>query len=141
MNRVENLPSGPTYYELTETVYRCRSCGNTFACRTSQDNLLVKFVDEGNRLESWMPTYENGGYLELLEKLVPGFHRSQQITMAVFRRFESEFEKYQHRPTPSSYWQVACGCRCTRCGGSSLEFLSETLLASPEIDWVTYDPI
>jgi hypothetical protein len=131
----------PEFYWITETEYRCLDCQDSFSCRTSQDNVLVKFVDDENRMECWLPTFEKGGYLDLIEKCVPGFRRNDQITMKVFHIFESEFMKYQHGPKSGGFWKVACGCKCPQCRSSHLKVLSEVELESPVIDWMTYDAI
>jgi hypothetical protein len=131
----------PKSYLIIETEYECAKCSSVFECRTSNDNAVVKFVDEQFRQERWLPTFSKGGYLELVEKCVPGYRRQEELTMQVFRQFEFAFERYQHKPATGGNWSVASGCHCGCCGSSKLKYRSEKLLNSPPIEWLTYDPI
>lgn len=131
----------PELVQLVETNLRCRDCGSVFACRTSEDNMLVKFIDESGKEEAWLPTFEEGGYLDVVEQCVPGYSRDQQITMQVFRKFEKKFRDFLHKPPTGGDWKVASGCNCPDCNGSNTEFQSERIVINPKVNWITYDPI
>lgn len=131
----------PESYAVVETTYRCQACGIVTVCRTSADNSLVKFVNSTYQQEAWLPTFGVGGYLEIVEKCVPGYSQATPITMDVFRRFDDAFRRFQHRAPDGGHWQVALGCRCTGCGSRDLEFTSEQICVSPPLNWLTYLPI
>ena len=70
----------PETVQLVETTLRCRECGLVFVCRTSEDNLLVKFVDESGKEEAWLPTFEEGGYLEVVERCLSVWNIRSEAT-------------------------------------------------------------
>lgn len=131
----------PTDVQLVESECKCIGCSKHFVCRTSPDNALVKFVDAATSQERWLPTFEKGGYLDIVEQCVDGFRRDCEITMKVFREFESKFRSFQHRPATGGYWSVANGCRCPNCGGKKVETLAEQTVNNPKMEWLNYDPI
>ncbi len=131
----------PEFVQLIETVLRCRNCGLVFACRTSEDNALVKFVNDSGREEAWLPTFEEGGYLDVVEQCVPEYSRDQTLTMQVARTFEMKFRNFLHKPSTGGAWKVACGCCCPDCKSKSTEIQSERTVINPTINWLTYDPI
>ena len=131
----------PSNFQITETEFRCDGCGESFIFRSSPDNILVKFVDGANRSECWLPTFEMGGYLDVVEKCAPGFDRREEITMPIFREFEKNFQTFQNPPDSGGYWQVACDCICPKCNGKELEVLGEQIVSNPELKWMTYKPI
>lgn len=131
----------PEVVQLTETILRCRNCGLVFACRMSGDNSLVKFVDDSGREEAWIPTFEEGGYLDVVEQCVPEYSRDQKLTMQVFRKFEKKFQNFLHKPSTGGEWKVASGSCCPNCKSANAEIQSEQTLINPTITWLTYDPI
>jgi hypothetical protein len=131
----------PKLLQIKITVYRCNQCGGSFPDRQAADDSLIKFVDEENKLECWLPTYTKGGYLDLLEKCVPGFCRNNEITMKVFREFEAAFEEYQHRPSSGGFWRVASGAACLQCSSRDLKIRWITNVVDPNLKWMTYDEV
>lgn len=142
MSNISGLPyEVPTDFQLVETELKCVDCGRNFVWRTSLDNVLVKFVDNTTSQERWMPTYEEGGYLDVLEQCVDDFQRDGEITMKVFREFERKFRSFQRPPATGGYWTVASGCRCPKCDGSQVEAVTEKVVNNPIVEWLNYDPI
>lgn len=131
----------PEIVQLVETILRCPDCGAIFTCRTSEDNMLVKFVDDSGTEEAWLPTFEEGGYLDVVEQCVPGFSRDQQITMQIFQRFEEKFRELLHKPASGGEWKVASGCFCPCCKNANTEILSERIVINPKVTWISYNPI
>lgn len=131
----------PEFFHLFESVLRCRDCGLIFVCRMSADNTLVKFVNDSGSEEAWLPTFEEGGYLDVVEQCVPEYSRNQKLTMQVFRTFEKKFRNFLHKPSTGGDWKVACGSCCPNCKSANAEIQSEQTLINPIITWITYDPI
>jgi hypothetical protein len=101
-------------------------------------NEVVKFSEDGGREIRWLPTFEAGGYLDLMEKLVPGYRKDQSITMPIARKFEAEFKKIQELSASGNTFSVAVGCRCPTCAANNAENILEEVIESPLLDWLRY---
>ena len=131
-------PSPPKVYWVREDRVRCKQCATEFKVKFAHGNEIVKFVEDEGHEERWLPTFEPQGYLDLLERLVSGYSREQQITMPIAKRFESSFKEIQERSSSGKSFSVAVGARCPHCGSSSFDLLDEQILASPPLDWLRY---
>lgn len=131
-------PQHPRVYQIRREHCQCRACGHEFTQMMAADNALIKFVNDVNTEEGWLPTYEPGGYLDLLERLVPDYHRSEPITMSISDRFTTEFRKIQQPPESGGYWNFAIGGRCVQCASKQLDVTAEELLDTPPLEWITY---
>lgn len=136
MNYVQ--PSPPTRYILKQTAYRCGACGAEFRVRTPQDNDLVKYIEPVSGEERWMPTYGEGGYLQMMKRLVPEFASGKGITMAVSRKFETAFALIQERSKAGQPFRLFIRPMCPKCGSTDLTITSETCLNSPPVCWMRY---
>jgi len=130
----------PRSYHILRQSLLCRDCGNRFECLVSADNLLVKFIDQETGVIRWLPTYERGGYLDLISQLVPGFGRNDEITMQVFKRFEESFRQIQEPATGGNTYTVENMILCPKCSSSSTVIMDEEVLDTPEVCWMRYQP-
>lgn len=128
----------PSSYSIRKESFKCRSCGTVFSSLFSNGNDLVKFTEDGGTEVKWLPTFEQGGYLDILEEVVPGFKKNQSVTMAVAKKFESSFKNMQEPSKAGNTFSVAVGCRCPSCNSDNKELLSEEVLESPKLDWLRY---
>jgi hypothetical protein len=131
----------PKSFNIRQDFYRCRGCGVEFSSMYSDGNDLVKFLEDGGQEVRWLPTFEEGGYLDLLERLVKGYDKSQQITMQIAKSFESEFKKIVQLSEAGKTFSVAIGCRCPNCLADNSETVEEKVLNSPQLEWIKYKPI
>ena len=90
----------PSMFWVTETLYFCKQCNTEYMSLMPAGNELVKFVEINGCEERWLPTYTKGGYLDLLEALIHGFKRNDEITVRVGKEFEQKFSIYQ-KPSPN----------------------------------------
>jgi hypothetical protein len=100
---------------------------------------LVKFIVPEGDDERWLPTYGNGGYLYLMERLVPGFSREQEVSMEIYRRFEMEFSRVQVKSTTGQTFIVSTRARCPVCGTMNLDCAGDALLDTPSLEWMEYE--
>jgi len=129
----------PSSYWTREDTVRCRTCSCEFTARFAHGNEVVKFAeDDGGIEERWLPTFEPGGYLDLLERLVPGYTKDQRVTMPISRKFEAAFKEIQERSAAGKTFSVAVGYRCHNCGSSSVDLVKEQIIDSPLLNWLRY---
>jgi rubredoxin len=136
-NNWVNVPI-PKTYMIRKNVYQCKVCGREFASFFSDGNDLVKFVENNGKEIRWLPTFERGGYLDLMSALVPGYKEGQNITMFDAKKFEKLFKEIQEPSKSGNYFSVAVGCRCPDCNSDKKELISEEILDSPELEWLRY---
>jgi rubredoxin len=123
----------PKVYWIRVQTHECPNCGNVFQ-RTVGDDLIVKFMEVGGSEERWLPTYGQGGYLDLLSKLVPGWSPEEQITMAVARQFDTAFQAVQEKSSRGHPFSMLFEDRgCPSCHGKRTQELSEVVLTSPAV--------
>jgi uncharacterized protein with PIN domain len=128
----------PVSFWIRKDFYRCRACGTEYACVFANGNEIVKFSEDGGHEVRWLPTFEVGGYLDLMERLVAGYRRDQKITMPIAKKFESEFKKIQELSASGNTFSVAVGCRCPKCSANNAEIILEEVFESPPVDWLRY---
>src|SRR5690606_20403333 len=80
-------PSIPSSFWMRQVSCKCMSCGTEYECDLASGNEIIKFSEDGGGEVKWLPVFERGGYMELLEKLVPDYSRKDKITMSVARIF------------------------------------------------------
>lgn len=131
----------PSSYSIRNDVYRCRVCGTIFDAFFSNGNELVKFIEDNGTEVRWLPTFEAGGYLDLVEKLVPGYKKTQSINMSISRRFEAAFKTIQEHSNAGNTFSLAVGSRCPSCNSDNKELLSEKILESPTLAWLRYSKL
>jgi hypothetical protein len=131
-------PTIPKAYWIREDLVRCKQCTAEFKVQFAHGNEVVKFIEDGGYEDRWLPTFEKGGYLDLLERLVAGYRREQQITMPIAKRFESAFKGIQEVSSAGKPFSVAIGARCPHCSSASVDVLDEQILASPPLKWLCY---
>ena len=128
----------PVRYWIATTRYRCGSCGADAVLRWAPGGEVVRFVN-GRGEERWLPTYGAGGYLDLLEQLVPGYSKAQEISARVAKDFKVTFSRFLSKANPTDDYAIAdAGPVCSRCGSRDLEITSEVVDQSPPVPWLDY---
>lgn len=129
----------PKQYHIREVHYYCLNCSAEFIVRYPIGNELVKYVDATNAGdERWLPTYEAGGYLELVERLVDRFSQDKPITMDVSRDFEAAFALMQEPGHSGRPFKLFVKTLCPKCNGTDLRVEQEKVLDTPELKWMKY---
>jgi rubredoxin len=131
-------PTIPKIYWVDELTYVCRNCGFTFKCLKSSGDYLVKFVEEGGEEVRWLPTYGEGGYLNLLSRLVPELDQKNEITPRISDEFQRRFQQIQERSAAGRRFVLAEGCTCPTCAAEDVALESERTLASPAVQWMRF---
>lgn len=131
-------PTPPQQYSVRKVFYSCNSCGKSFSVLQPYGNDVVKYVATDGEDERWLPTYGEGGYLYLMERLLPDFMQNQEITMAISRRFERVFSPLQKMSKNGLPFVLFIRARCSACGSTDLRTEKESLLNSPPLEWMEY---
>ncbi len=128
----------PSSYQVRLDNCLCQDCHHEYECMMALDNVLVKFIDEASGEERWMPTFEKGGYLDLMSRLVPGSSPENEITMKDSGIFLKCFAEIQERPSSGGEFTFAMGCPCPKCGSRNHALVSKTVLDMPSLKWMRY---
>jgi DNA-directed RNA polymerase subunit RPC12/RpoP len=128
----------PEPFSLVHTNYRCLDCSHEFDWLWSEDGALVKFQEVDGTEERWLATYGRGGYLELLQQLIPGFNQRNTITAKIAEQFDAAFIGLQKPSHNGHFYVVDRGVVCPRCKSKNLRVLLEKIVNNPPLDWVLY---
>lgn len=128
----------PEVYWVKVEDRRCTECSERFEYRSASGDYMVKFVEEGGIEERWLPTYGEGGYLHLLQRLVPGFASSEEITEDISRTFENAFVRHQTKSKRGNVFIICRGVTCPQCGSRSANVLGERVETAPPVVWLSY---
>lgn len=128
----------PQTYYIREVLHSCAECGESFIVMYSMHDDLVKYIEPTSGEERWLPVFGKYGYLDLLERLVPGYSRDMEVTMPISRDFGGRFEKLQEPSSSGRPFSVAVRASCPRCGGIKLRTDREIALESPPIYWMRF---
>jgi hypothetical protein len=130
----------PKHYAIRREYRRCNACDISFEVNFSAADDLVPFQDSSSSEIRWMPTYENGGYLDLLELLVPAYSQGDRITHRVSQAFESAFEVIQEKPLSGGMFRIWAVGGCPSCGSCDKIIIeSNSILRRPPLTWIRYD--
>ena len=66
------IPELPEKYWVNQLNYKCESCGNSFEVFLPNGNDIVKFREINGSEIRWLPTYNKGGYIDLMTKIIKG---------------------------------------------------------------------
>jgi len=135
------VPIIPEIYEIKCLIYVCNSCGNIFAIALPNYDGLVMFKEIDGEEIRWLSTYEKGGYLDLMDKLIPEYssiiNNSDENSMERARTFIIELNKHcekgKHKKgfvfnTPDSI--------CPHCTSKEATELKEIILTNPKLNWM-----
>jgi len=130
--------SPPERYSVRKVLYSCNSCGKSFYVLQPNGNEIVKYFEPESGEERWLPTFGDGGYLYLIEQLLPSFTQNQEVTMAISRRFEKAFSTIQKPSSLGLPYILFVRASCPECGNAKLMTKKEFLLDSPPLTWMEY---
>ena len=129
-------PEIPKVYWVDCFTYKCNSCGNIYdvTLPNGNDN-LAKFKEKSGDEERWLPIYGRGGYVDLLNKLVP--ENSHSITMEMTKMFLVELNKYCERGINGNGFDIyLSNFNCPSCNSNNTMYLSEKVLTNPKLSWL-----
>jgi len=122
----------PASWCTEEWTCRCTVCGTVFQKNLPADYELVPFSC-GDGKTRFLPVYGPGGYLDLLERLVPGWTRDQAITAKVSGALERELSR--RLPYPVELYSRA-KLRCPACGGQEFAIEQKQTILNAPIQWL-----
>jgi DNA-directed RNA polymerase subunit RPC12/RpoP len=129
----------PSNYWVATLSYVCESCGSTFEWRAAEGTEMVRFVTPDGGEERWLPTHGQGGYLELLERFVPGFAQHQTISVIVTREFSRRLSAVQLKsPSGAEFSIDERDATCPRCRSKDIRLLGKMVDSNPPLEWLRY---
>jgi hypothetical protein len=131
----------PSIYWTRIITYLCHDCGIIYEGMMPVGNELIKFIEKDGIEERWLPTYEKGGYFDLLENLIPGFKRTNKITVQIADEFENKFYEMQEPSTKGRTFTMNIRVRCPECNSKSIIIRNIETLVNPNIAWMRYRQI
>ena len=120
-------------YNIERLDCMCRDCTHAFDDVLPSDYELVAFEELSDR-KVFMPTYGEGGYLDLLKRLVPEWNEVEEISVSISEKFEKELNRY----VPDKV-KLCNGTVCPKCGGRNIEVLSRVTEANHPVEWMMID--
>jgi hypothetical protein len=131
----------PSTLWANKITYLCDDCATIWDVIMPIDNEFIKFVEKEGDEERWLPTYEKGGYLDLLEKLIPGFKKHNKITVHIADEFEKKFCNFQEPSSNGQIFLMNFRVRCPKCNSHSIIIRNIESVINPDISWMRYSPI
>ena len=142
MKNSQDWVNVPETYWITATHYRCRPGAHEFSWHWAEGGEIVKFVNTVGREERWLPTYGRYGYLELLERLVPGFLRDHEIGYEVANKFRQVLMELQSSVGLKDVYTVdERPPTCPTCNTRELDEISHEVTVNPPVTWLDYRQI
>ena len=134
-------PETPSVYWINKINCCCKACGNVFELHTPNgDDGVVKFVETNGTEIRWLPMHGEGGYLDLFEKLMPGFLASRkEITPSVSLQFNQMLQSHIQPSETGNGFEINNKVFCPKCKKQDVNILDETVLTSPEVIWIKID--
>lgn len=139
MKNCDDWMDVPETYWITETHYRCKSCACEFSWHWAEGGEIIKFVNAVGQDERWLPTYGRHGYLDLLERLVPGFLRNREIDHGVAYKFGQTFTEMQGAVGTTDVYTIdERSPTCPTCNTRELDEISREVKVNLPIKWLDY---
>jgi hypothetical protein len=131
------LPEIPCKYWVTSIKCICKSCGHSFDLLLPKGDEIIKYQEcNGNEIR-WLPTYGKGGYLYLMVKLIPGFSVSDDVTMQLAKEFNKKLQLHIEPSNNGKLFTLADKyITCSKCKSKSIDFGKETVLVTPNLEWL-----
>ena len=131
-------PEIPKIYWVNCFTYKCKTCGNVFDSVFPNSDDIVKLCETDGDDVRWLPTYGEGGYLDLITKLLPEHSLCDEITMEKARAFIKELNKYCEQGEHGNGFgfsekQIH---ECINCNSEDTVIISEKVLTSPKLRWL-----
>ena len=132
-------PKVPKEYAIRREDRSCRDCGERFTIDFPSGDIIAAYKDTMSDELRWFPTYESGGYLDLLEQFVPEFTTQNRMTPSIFQKFEGLFDVIQERPATGGHFRACARLGCLNCGSLEVFTDRETIIHRPRLSWMRYD--
>ncbi|MHC1723771.1 MAG: hypothetical protein AB9836_11290 [Aminipila sp.] len=130
-------PEIPNRYIINSLLYKCKNCQNEYEHLLCKGNQLVKYIEKNGSEVRWLPTYGQGGYLDLLERLLENFKMNSEITMKNAKDFDIIFQNYTEKSANGNSFVISDGRhKCPNCESKELMLISEKILENPTINWM-----
>jgi len=122
----------PASWCVEEWTCRCTACGAAFQINLPANYELVQFAC-GDGKTRFLPAYGPGGYLDLLERLVPGWTQNQAVTAKASGELVRELSK--RLPYPVELYSRA-KLRCPACGGREFAVKHKQIVPNAPVEWL-----
>jgi Zn finger protein HypA/HybF involved in hydrogenase expression len=129
------LPLLPKDYWIKSIDYKCEDCSVLFNILIPNGDEIVKFKIEGTEEIRWLPTFEKGGYLYLISKLMPNFNKETELTVSFINSFIVKLRNYV-KENVVLYETRHC---CPKCGSKKLQISQEKIIKNPKVKWLEID--
>jgi len=131
----------PNSYWAKKITYLCQGCGLSYSVLMPVGNEVVKYLEKNGSEERWLPTYTKGGYFDLLEKLIDGFSRDNEITASIAKEFENKFSSLQEFSSKGNSFTSIFNIHCPGCGSREKLIDKEESVKNPDVYWMRYRSI
>lgn len=127
-------------YWIRKIIYKCKNCKKEFFHELPLDNDAVKLIGKDRTDIKWLPTLGVGGYLDLINKLVPEFNGKEitgVVSMKISRIMQVELPKYTEKEISGNGYRVG-GYEhiCPNCKSKDLKEINEEIIENVKLDWV-----
>ena len=131
-------PITPKSYCINSLDYKCSICNEESTILVPHGNEIIKCKEVNGDETRWLPTYGNGGFLELLEILVPDNIQTNEVSIKIAREFERSLQPHMEKSTKGNLFTlVGLGRhKCFNCDSTELKLMKETMQVSPEVQWM-----
>lgn len=129
-------PELPEMYWVNQSFYKCENCGNTFEICAPNGNEIVKLREINGSEIRWLPTFNKGGYIDLMTKVIKGHKVNDPINMEKATKFIAELQGYIEKSLNGNGFGLCIDTVCPRCNSKSIEINEENVLVNPELRWL-----
>lgn len=101
---------------------------------------IVKLIEKNGTDIKWLPSYGNGGYLDLVSKLVPEFKNEKFGgigSIKLDKIMKIKLPQYTERGRGGEGFIIG-GCKhvCPICKSKELKEIEEKIIENAKLDWV-----
>ena len=130
-------------YAIDRITMKCRNCSYEFKFLEAGGMggyAIIKYQEVNGEEIRWLPTYGKGGYLYLMQKLLPDFRIENEITQQIAEEFNELLKAYTEPSTRGNLFALARFPKeCPSCNSKELATLEEEILDSSDATWMKID--
>jgi len=129
------FPKRPIKYWINVLNYKCKNCRRAFQIHIPNGDDIVKFESQATSEVKWLPSYGNGGYLDLFKKLCPDY--KGELYPKIVQEFITKLNDYIEKDSITDFFQQShYKHECIYCNSKEIALLSEETLENPDLDWL-----
>lgn len=131
------IPELPEKYWVNHLTYKCESCENSFEALIPNGNDLVKFKEINGSEIRWLPTYNKGGYIDLMTRIIKEHKFNDPIDMKKATHFIAQLQGYIEKSIDGNGFELSIDKRiCPKCNSKNIKTVKENVLVNPELQWL-----